>query len=103
MRELQKLRTVASKLVHQAPHEVLLVLDAVSGQNAIAQAQQFTATAGVTGIILTKLDGSSKGGAVLNVKDALGLPVRFVGMGEGIDDLLPFDPDAFAAGLFDKA
>ena len=103
MRELQKLRTVAGKLVHQAPHEVLLVLDAVSGQNAIAQAQQFTETAGVTGIILTKLDGSSKGGAVLNVKDALGLPVRFVGVGEGIDDLLPFDPDAFAAGLFDKA
>lgn len=101
MRELQKLRTVAGKLVYGAPHEVLLVLDAAAGQNAILQAEQFTETAGVTGIMVTKLDGSSKGGAIISIKDALGLPVRFVGVGEGIEDLIRFDAQAFTAGLFE--
>lgn len=101
MRELQKLRTVSGKLVHGAPHEVLLVLDATSGQNAILQAASFTEATGVTGIVLTKLDGSSKGGAIIGVKDTLDLPVRYVGVGEGIDDLIPFAPQDFASGLFD--
>ena len=101
MRELQKLRTVASKLVHQAPHEVLLVLDAASGQNALIQAEHFTETAGVTGIVLTKLDGSSKGGSIICIRDALGLPIRFIGTGEGIDDIARFEADEFAAALFD--
>ena len=101
MRELQKLRTVASKLVHQAPHEVLLVLDAASGQNALIQAEHFTETAGVTGIVLTKLDGSSKGGSIVSIRDALGLPIRFIGTGEGIDDIARFEADEFAAALFD--
>ncbi len=101
MRELQKIRTVASKLVHQAPHEVLLVLDAASGQNALIQAEKFTETAGVTGIVVTKLDGSSKGGSIISIRDTLGLPIRFIGTGEGIDDIARFEADAFAAALFD--
>ncbi len=101
MQELQKLRTVAGKLVHRAPHEVLLTLDASTGQNAILQAQHFTDSTGVTGIIMTKLDGTSKGGAVIGIKDSLGIPVRFAGVGEGIEDLLPFDPQEFAEGLLD--
>ena len=102
MRELQKLRTVAGKLVYQAPHEVLLVLDAALGQNALIQAEKFTETAGVTGIVVTKLDGSSKGGAVISIRDTLGLPIRFVGTGEGIDDMVRFEADTFAAALFDQ-
>ena len=101
MRELQKLRTVASKLVNQAPHEVLLVLDAASGQNSLIQAEQFKETAGVTGIVVTKLDGSSKGGAIVSIRDTLNLPVRFIGTGEGIDDIVRFDANSFAAALFD--
>ncbi len=101
MRELQKLRTVASKLVHQAPHEVLLVLDAASGQNALIQAEKFKEAAGVTGIVVTKLDGSSKGGSIISIRDTLGLPIRFIGTGEGIDDIARFEADAFAAALFD--
>ncbi len=102
MRELQKMRKVANRQVHGAPHEVLLVLDATAGQNALEQARQFTATAGVTGIVVTKLDGSSKGGAVIGIRDTLGVPVRFAGVGEGLGDLLRFDPAAFAAGLFEQ-
>jgi fused signal recognition particle receptor len=79
------------------------VLDAITGQNAIRQAQEFVAAAGATGIILTKLDGTARGGSVISVKDRLGLPVRFVGVGEGIDDLIPFDAAEFAAGLFAPA
>ncbi len=103
MRELQKMRKVANRQVHGAPHEVLLVLDATAGQNALEQARQFTAAAGVTGIVVTKLDGSSKGGAVIGIRDTLGVPVRFAGVGEGLDDLLRFDPATFAAGLFEQA
>ena len=103
MRELQKMRKVAGRQVHGAPHEVLLVLDATAGQNALEQARQFTAAAGVTGIVVTKLDGSSKGGAVIGIRDTLGVPVRFAGVGEGLGDLLRFDPAAFAAGLFEQS
>lgn len=99
MKELEKLKTVANKQVHRAPHEVLLVLDASTGQNAISQAKAFGASAGVTGIVLTKLDGTSKGGVVLSIKRELGVPVRFVGTGERIDDFALFDPVAFVDGL----
>jgi fused signal recognition particle receptor len=99
MKELEKIGRVAGKQVHRAPHEVLLVLDASTGQNAISQAKSFQETAGVTGIVLTKLDGTSKGGAVLSIKQELGVPVRFVGTGEGLDDFALFDPVAFVEGL----
>ncbi len=99
MQELEKIRRVAAKQVHRAPHEVLLVLDASTGQNAISQAMAFKETSGVTGIVLTKLDGTSKGGAVLSIKKQLGVPVRFVGTGEKIDDFALFDPVAFVEGL----
>ncbi len=101
MQELEKMRRVAGRLVHRAPHEVLLVLDASTGQNAILQAKGFGQAAGVTGIVLTKLDGTAKGGAVLNIKKELGVPVRFVGTGEKIDDLAVFDPVAFVEGLLE--
>lgn len=99
MKELEKLKHVAGKQVHRAPHEVLLVLDASTGQNAIAQAKAFRESAGVTGLILTKLDGTSKGGAVLNIKRELGVPVRFAATGEKITDFALFDPVAFVEGL----
>ncbi|MFZ1772208.1 MAG: signal recognition particle-docking protein FtsY [Caldilinea sp.] len=99
MKELEKVRAVAGKQVHKAPHETLLVLDASTGQNAIAQAKAFRDSSGVTGIILTKLDGTSKGGAILSIKRELGVPVRFVGTGEKIDDFAYFDPVAFVTGL----
>ncbi len=99
MKELEKIKAVAAKQVHRAPHEVLLVLDGATGQNAISQAKSFGISAGVTGIILTKLDGTSKGGAILSIKRELGVPVRFVGTGERIDDFALFDPVAFVDGL----
>lgn len=99
MKELEKITRVAAKQVHRAPHEVLLVLDASTDQNAISQAKAFKESAGVTGIILTKLDSTSKGGAVLNIKHELGVPVRFVGTGEKIGDFALFDPVAFVEGL----
>lgn len=99
MKELEKLKTVAGKQVHRAPHEVLLVLDASTGQNAIAQAKAFRESAGVTGIVLTKLDGTSKGGAVLNIKRELSVPVRFAATGEKITDFALFDSVAFVDGL----
>jgi fused signal recognition particle receptor len=99
MKELEKIKAVAGKQVHRAPHEVLLVLDASTGQNAISQAKAFQQSAGVTGLVLTKLDGTSKGGAILNVKRELGVPVRFVGTGEKIGDFAHFDPIAFITGL----
>jgi len=101
MQELGKIRRVAGKAIEGAPHEVLLVLDATTGQNAVRQAEQFNQTAAVTGLFVSKLDGTAKGGAVLAVRDTIGVPVKFVGLGEGIDDVEPFDPDAFAAALFD--
>jgi fused signal recognition particle receptor len=102
MKELEKIHTVVSRQVPGAPHEVLLVLDATTGQNALAQAEQFSKAVKCTGIILTKLDGTAKGGAVFAIQSKLGLPVKFVGLGEKLDDLEPFDPDAFVQALFDK-
>jgi len=99
MNELSKMRRVIERELPNVPCEVLLVLDATTGQNAINQAQVFGESAGLTGIVLTKLDGTAKGGVVVAVKDVLHLPVRFVGVGEGIDDLQPFDADAFADAL----
>ncbi|MGL4650261.1 MAG: signal recognition particle-docking protein FtsY [Caldilineaceae bacterium] len=99
MKELEKVKRVAAKQVHRAPHEVLLVLDASTGQNAISQAKAFQESAGVTGIVLTKLDGTSKGGAVLNIRKELGVPVRFVGTGEKMTDFALFEPVAFVEGI----
>lgn len=101
MQELEKMRRTASKVIPTAPHETLLVMDATTGQNGLQQARQFTEAAGVTGIILTKLDGTAKGGIVVSIARELGLPVRYVGVGEQIGDLLPFDPAAFVDGLFE--
>jgi len=100
MQQLDKIRRVVGKQVEGAPHEVLLVLDATAGQNAISQARGFSETAGCTGIILAKLDGSAKGGVILPIRRQFSLPVKFVGLGEGIDDLAPFDPASFAEALF---
>lgn len=102
MDELSKISRVVKKACADASVETLLVLDAITGQNAISQASQFIDAAGATGIILTKLDGTAKGGCVISIKEKLGLPVRFVGVGEGMDDLMVFDADAFADALFLK-
>lgn len=100
MAELEKMRRTASRVIPDAPHEVLLVLDAVTGQNGLEQARKFTESSGVTGIVLTKLDGTAKGGVVVAIARELGLPIRFIGVGEKIDDLLPFDPERFIDSLF---
>lgn len=100
MEELSKISRAVHKANPNAAMETLLVLDSVTGQNAISQAREFVEAAGATGIILTKLDGTAKGGAVISIKQKLGLPVRFVGVGEGIDDLMEFDPAAFVDALF---
>jgi fused signal recognition particle receptor len=101
MAELEKMKRAAAKLVPGAPHEVLLVLDATTGQNGLSQAREFTAHAGVTGIVLTKLDGTAKGGIVVAIAHELGLPVRYVGTGEQAEDLIPFDSATFVDSLFD--
>lgn len=101
MEELAKIRRVAGREIPGAPHEVLLVLDAVTGLNGLAQAREFTKSAGVTGLVLTKMDGTAKGGVILAIVRELGLPVRYVGVGETVDDLLDFDPAAFARALVD--
>jgi fused signal recognition particle receptor len=101
MAELDKMKRTAAKLVPGAPHDVLLVLDATTGQNGLAQAREFTAAAGVTGIVLTKLDGTARGGIVVSIMRELGLPVRFVGTGESADDLAPFDAQTYVDSLFD--
>ncbi len=101
MKELEKVIKVADREVAGAPHEVLLVLDATTGSNGIEQAQRFGATAGVDGVVLTKLDGTAKGGVVLAIADTLGVPVRWVGVGESADDLLPFDAGDFVDSLLD--
>jgi len=101
MKELEKVRRVAAREVEGAPHEVLLVLDATTGSNGIEQAQRFGATAGITGVVLTKLDGTAKGGVVLAIADGLGLPVCWVGVGEAADDLLPFDAEEFVDALLE--
>ena len=100
MSELQKVHKVAAKNVAGAPHETLLVLDATTGQNALSQAQHFQEAVEVTGVVLAKLDSTAKGGMVFAISRELGLPVHFVGTGETLDDLAPFDPDAFVEGLF---
>ncbi|HWG41195.1 MAG TPA: signal recognition particle-docking protein FtsY [Gemmataceae bacterium] len=100
MRELEKIHRVVTRQIEGAPHEVLLVLDATTGQNAIAQAENFKKTVQCTGIILAKLDGTAKGGAIFAIKQKLGLPVKFVGVGEKLDDLEPFDPDSYVEALF---
>lgn len=100
MRELEKIRNVIGRLIPGAPHEALLVLDATIGQNAIRQAEMFTKSIGCTGVILTKLDGTAKGGIVVAVRQTMSLPVKFVGIGEGLDDLQPFDADTFVESLF---
>lgn len=102
MAELEKMRRTAARVVPGAPHEVLLVLDATTGQNGLEQARRFTETSGVTGIVLTKLDGTAKGGIVVAIARELNLPIRFVGVGEKVDDLLPFDPERFIASLFEQ-
>lgn len=100
MDELAKIRRVVTKANPHAAVHALLVLDAITGQNAISQAREFIEAAGATGVILTKLDGTAKGGAVISIKEKLGLPVRFVGIGEGIDDLIEFVPREFVDALF---
>src|SRR5260370_42397006 len=100
MRELEKIHRVVSKQIPGAPHEVLLVLDATTGQNALMQAEMFKKTVKCTGVILAKLDGTAKGGAIFGVKQKVGLPVKFIGGGEKLDDLRPFDPDAYVVALF---
>jgi fused signal recognition particle receptor len=102
MEELKKIRRVAARSVEGAPHETLLVLDATTGQNALSQARHFLEAVEVTGVILAKLDSTARGGMVFAIARELGLPVRFVGVGEGLDDLAPFDPDAFIQGLWDR-
>jgi fused signal recognition particle receptor len=99
MKELEKIYRVLRKRLPEAPNEVLLVLDATTGQNGISQAEEFTKAAGITGLVLTKIDGTAKGGIILTVSRRLGVPIRYVGFGEGIDDLAPFNADKFAEGL----
>lgn len=100
MNELEKVHRVISREVEGAPHEVLLALDATTGQNALVQAETFQAATNVTGIVLTKLDGTAKGGIVLAIRKKLNIPVKFVGLGEGVDDLQPFDAEKYVYGLF---
>jgi fused signal recognition particle receptor len=102
MAELQKMNRTAKKVIPDAPHEVLLIIDATTGQNGLEQARKFTETSGVTGIVLTKLDGTAKGGVVIAIARELNLPIRYVGVGEKADDLLPFDSEAFVESLFAK-
>jgi fused signal recognition particle receptor len=101
MAELEKMKRTAAKVIPGAPHDVFLVLDATTGQNGLAQAREFTGAVGVTGIILTKLDGTAKGGIVVAIARELGLPIRFVGTGEQINDMVPFDAETYADSLFD--
>jgi fused signal recognition particle receptor len=100
MAELDKMRRTAQRIIPGAPHETLLVMDATTGQNGLQQARQFTEAAGVTGIVLTKLDGTAKGGVIVAISRELGVPVRYVGVGEKAGDLLPFDPKEFVDSLF---
>ncbi|MFN4261321.1 MAG: signal recognition particle-docking protein FtsY [Gemmataceae bacterium] len=102
MRELEKILRVIAKQIPGAPHEVLQVLDATTGQNAITQAEMFSKAVQCTGIILAKLDGTAKGGAIFTIKQKLNLPVKFIGVGEQLDDLEPFDPDTYVEALFAK-
>jgi fused signal recognition particle receptor len=102
MQELEKVRRIAAREVEGAPHEVLLVLDATVGQNGLNQAREFMGVAGVNGIVLTKLDGTAKGGIAVAIAHDLKLPIRYVGVGEGIDDLVPFSPEEYVSALFEE-
>jgi fused signal recognition particle receptor len=102
MNELEKIRRIAAREVEGAPQEVLLVLDATVGQNGVSQAREFMGVAGVNGIVLTKLDGTAKGGVAVAIANDLKLPIRYVGVGEGIDDLVPFDANEYVDGLFEE-
>jgi fused signal recognition particle receptor len=102
MNELEKIKRIAAREVPGAPHEVLLVLDATVGQNGVSQAREFMDVAGVNGIVLTKLDGTAKGGVAVAIAHDLKLPIRYVGIGEGIDDLVPFSPTEYVDGLFEE-
>lgn len=103
MDELSKINRVLDRELADCDRETLLVLDATTGQNAVSQAKEFARSAGITGLVLTKLDGTAKGGIVFSLKKELGIPVKFVGVGEGVDDLRPFDPVEFVNALFDEA
>ena len=100
MKELEKVKRVIEREIPGAPHEVLITLDATTGQNALTQAKTFKEVTDVSGIVLTKLDGTAKGGIVLAIKQELGIPVKYVGLGEQMDDLQPFDPEKYVYGLF---
>jgi fused signal recognition particle receptor len=100
MEELKKIRRVADKALPGSPHDTLLVLDATTGQNALNQARQFHDAIGLTGLVLTKLDGTARGGVAVAVVQELGLPIKFIGVGEGMDDLEPFSAEAFVDALF---
>ena len=100
MCELEKIKRIIDRELPDADKEVLLVLDATTGQNAVNQAREFKNIAGITGIVLTKLDGTARGGVVLAIKNDLDVPVKYIGVGEGIDDLQPFNPDEFTEALF---
>jgi fused signal recognition particle receptor len=102
MSELDKIRRIVAREVEGAPHEVLLVLDATVGQNGLVQAREFLQAAGVTGVVLTKLDGTAKGGIAVAIAHDLKLPIRYVGVGEAIDDLIPFSPDEYVDALFEE-
>ena len=101
MQELEKISRVMKKIQPDAPHDIFLALDATTGQNALQQAKEFTKVAPITGIVLTKLDGTAKGGAVIAIADAMQIPVRYIGVGERIDDLQVFDASAFVAAMFE--
>jgi fused signal recognition particle receptor len=100
MEELKKVQRVVGKRLVGAPHEVLLVLDATTGQNALQQARVFTEALSVTGLVITKLDGTAKGGVALAIQKQLGIPIKYIGVGEALEDLQPFDPEAFVSALF---
>ncbi|MGN0452697.1 MAG: signal recognition particle-docking protein FtsY [Ruminococcus sp.] len=102
MDELSKINRIIDRELPEADKEILLVIDATTGQNGVVQASEFAKATGITGIVLTKLDGTAKGGVVLAIRDGLGIPVKYIGVGEQIDDLQPFDPDSFAKALFDR-
>jgi fused signal recognition particle receptor len=103
MRELGKIVRVVGRRIEGAPHEVLLVLDATTGQNGVSQAREFLAAARVTGLVLTKLDGTARGGVAVRIVEELGIPLRYVGVGEGAEDLVIFDPEDFLDGLLPAA
>ena len=102
MNELNKITRIISRELPEADRETLLVLDATTGQNGLIQAKQFKETADISGIVLTKLDGTAKGGIVFAIAGEMGLPVKYVGVGEGVDDLMPFEPEAFVEALLQQ-